>query len=296
MTSSGGGVFRTTNGGVNWIQQAPAGDYPNKIYMYNSRIGFIGFNAGTPTTKKTTDGGFNWFTVSNEGFTDIHFVDSLTGWKCNVFTIKKTSNGGINWISQSFPTGKNILNGIRRFSILNKDTIWGVGGIKQLGIVNRGMIYRTTNGGNYWLYQVPDTSINIPRYEYSNFVSALKGWSYGVLSGVHTLTGGDSTFYPMVNINQISIEVPIDFKLNQNYPNPFNPTTTISFKIKNSEVVKIKVYNIEGREISIPVNEKLNPGEYQFLFDAGTLSSGVYFYSLIIDEEIMDTKKMILVR
>jgi len=295
-TSSGGGVFRTTNGGVNWIQQAPAGDYPNKIYMYNSRIGFIGFNAGTPTTKKTTDGGFNWFTVSNEGFTDIHFVDSLTGWKCNVFTIKKTSNGGINWISQSFPTGKNILNGIRRFSILNKDTIWGVGGIKQLGIVNRGMIYRTTNGGNYWLYQVPDTSINIPRYEYSNFVSALKGWSYGVLSGVHTLTGGDSTFYPMVNINQISIEVPIDFKLNQNYPNPFNPTTTISFKIKNSEVVKIKVYNIEGREISIPVNEKLNPGEYQFLFDAGTLSSGVYFYSLIIDEEIMDTKKMILVR
>ncbi|MBK9335025.1 MAG: hypothetical protein IPM96_22135 [Ignavibacteria bacterium] len=50
--------------------------------MYNSRIGFIGFNAGNPTIKKTTDGGFNWFTVSNEGFTDIEFIDSLTGWKC----------------------------------------------------------------------------------------------------------------------------------------------------------------------------------------------------------------------
>jgi len=100
----------------------------------------------------------------------------------------------------------------------------------------------------------------------------------------------------LVNINQISSEVPSDYKLFQNYPNPFNPSTTISFNIKNSKTVKIKVYNIEGKEISMPVNKKLNPGEYQYLFDAGSLSSGVYFYSLFIDGERVDTKKMMLIR
>ena len=144
-TSSGGGVFRTTNGGLNWIQQAPAGDYPNKIYMYNSRIGFIGFNAGTPTTKKTTDGGFNWFTVSNEGFTDIHFVDSLTGWKA-FGGVKETTDGGVSWLSQTLPSGGNIITSqINKFSFVNNDTIWGVGGFIQYpGIGFRGMIYRTT--------------------------------------------------------------------------------------------------------------------------------------------------------
>ncbi|MBK9335007.1 MAG: hypothetical protein IPM96_22045 [Ignavibacteria bacterium] len=56
----------TTNGGLNGSLQALAGVYPNKIYMYNSRIGFIGFNAGSPTNKTTTDGGFQPLTVSNE--------------------------------------------------------------------------------------------------------------------------------------------------------------------------------------------------------------------------------------
>jgi len=294
-STSGGGVYRTTNGGAAWTQQTAF--RADKIYMYNSRIGFIGYNGGSPATQRTTNGGLNWVTVENDGFRDVCFIDSLTGWKA-YSGVKKTTDGGITWISQQLPTGGNIITSqVREFSNVNKDTIWGVGGdVLYPGIGRRGMIYRTTNGGDNWLYQVPDTSININTYFFSDFVNRKIGWSYHPYSGIHTIVGGDSIFYPLVNINQISSEVPSDFKLFQNYPNPFNPATTISFNIKNSKTVKIAVYNIEGKEISILVNKKLNPGEYQYLFDAGSLSSGVYFYSLFIDEKIIDTKKMILLR
>ncbi len=299
-TSSGGGVFRTTNGGVSWNQQASPGDRPDKIYMYNSRIGFIGFNAGTPTTKKTTDGGFNWFTVINEGFSDMCFIDSLTGWKCNIFNVKKTTNGGVNWILQELPQGNDILSGMRSISVLSKDTIWGTGGIKQFGIKFRGMVYRTTNGGDNWLYQVPDTSIDIIRYDHITFVSPLIGWSYGTTSGIHTVTGGDSIFYPITNINQISTKIPTDFELHQNYPNPFNPLTKIKYELKAVSFVKLRVFNIEGKEVKTIVNEKQNPGVYEADFSvteySSSISSGVYFYSMLAGDKIVDTRKMIVIK
>jgi len=293
-----GGVFRTTNGGTNWIRQYSSSNNPNKIYMFNSRIGFIANNNFGVSTKKTTDGGFNWFTVINEGFTDINFIDSLTGWKCWApDSIKITTDGGLNWISQALPQAPNMIETlILQFSNVNKDTIWGVGGfVFYPGLGNRGIVYRTTNSGSNWLYQIPDTSIAIARYRHTDFYNHLKGWAYSGGPGIHTIVGGDSAFYP-TSISQISSEVPTDFQLYQNYPNPFNPSTTIIFKVKSSKIVKLIIHDITGKEISVFINEKLNAGEYQYIFNASLLSSGVYFYSLIIEGKKVDTKKMILVR
>ncbi|MBK9335020.1 MAG: hypothetical protein IPM96_22110 [Ignavibacteria bacterium] len=89
---------------------------------------------------------------------------------------------------------------------------------------------------NNWLYQVPDTSIHIAIYSYIYFYNSFKGWAYSTGPGIHTIVGGDSIFYPLVNINQISSEVPSDYKLFQNYPNPFNPLTKIKYELKNSRL------------------------------------------------------------
>jgi hypothetical protein len=51
-----------------------------------------------------------------------------------------------------------------------------------------------------------------------------------------------------------------------------------------------------GRTIEIPVNEKLNSSEYEFTVDGLNYSSGVYFYQLIADGSIVDTKKMIVLK
>ncbi len=57
-----GGVFRTTNGGVNWNRQYSGGT--SHIYMYNARIGFMDGGG----LKKTTDGGSTWTQIRRRRF------------------------------------------------------------------------------------------------------------------------------------------------------------------------------------------------------------------------------------
>lgn len=58
----------------------------------------------------------------------------------------------------------------------------------------------------------------------------------------------------------------------------------------------LKVYDINGREAATLVNRKMNPGMYEAVFDGSEYSSGIYFYSLIIDGKAVDTKRMIMVK
>ena len=75
--------------------------------------------------------------------------------------------------------------------------------------------------------------------------------------------------------------IPGDYQLSQNYPNPFNPTTTITFAIKNTEHVTVKVHNMLGQEVATLFNGIANADEvYSLSFDAKDLSSGVYLYTL----------------
>jgi len=66
----------------------------------------------------------------------------------------------------------------------------------------------------------------------------------------------------------------------QNYPNPFNPSTVIGFRVSGSSWVRLFVYDILGREVAVPVNEKKEPGSYEVKFDGAGLASGVYIYRL----------------
>jgi hypothetical protein len=100
-----------------------------------------------------------------------------------------------------------------------------------------------------------------------------------------------------LNINDPSQNfIPDDYILHQNYPNPFNPETNITFEIKNSSFVALKIYDITGREISVLLNEKRSSGRYTIKFTNNNLSSGVYFYSLFLNDERKDTKRMLMVK
>ena len=89
--------------------------------------------------------------------------------------------------------------------------------------------------------------------------------------------------------------IPNNYSLAQNYPNPFNPTTTINYQLQFSGRVTLKVFNILGREVAALVNEDKPAGNYSVNFDAGRLSSGIYFYRLQSGNFIA-TKKMILLK
>ena len=94
---------------------------------------------------------------------------------------------------------------------------------------------------------------------------------------------------------KVSLNIQLDYSLEQNFPNPFNPTTKIVFSIPNADNVKIKVFDILGRKVATLLNERKQAGTYSVEFNAGNLSSGIYFYE-IISGNYSDIKKMILLR
>lgn len=95
--------------------------------------------------------------------------------------------------------------------------------------------------------------------------------------------------------NEQDIAVPAVVSIAQNYPNPFNPTTQISYSIPVAGPVKIEIMNALGQRVSTLVNEFKNIGNHTVTFDAGKLSSGVYFYSIEAGG-FRQTKKMLLIK
>jgi hypothetical protein len=235
--------------------------------------------------------------VPGERFLDIHFIDSLTGWRTKGDTLKFTSNGGLNWSKQLMPYGGMIFSSnLLRFSVLNRDTVWGCGGyILYPNSQVTSILYRTTNGGATWLFQIPDTSF-LPFESFIRFTDKLHGWVYSTNpTGIHTTNGGDTGW--LTGIKQIGNNIPKEYKLYQNFPNPFNPVTNIKYSVKHeTSNVKLVVYNIQGKLIAELVNQKQTVGTYLVDFSGSDYSSGVYFYSLIVDGFYADTRKMILIK
>ena len=293
-----GGVFRTTNGGGSWQPQLNIGSQnPEKIYMFNARIGFISKNMGSSGyVRKTTDGGATWsLIVTNDYYIKIYFADSLTGWKSSAFGFKKTTDGGISWVAKNLPSGGFIqTNPGLSFSNVNKDTLWSSGGyLLYPNNTIHGFLNRSTDGGETWYYQIPDTSLGYIG-GFVTFVNKNHGWSINTNMGIHTTNGGDTGW--IVGITQTSSFVPLEYKLYQNYPNPFNPTTNIKYQIANNNSnVSLEVFDVTGREITVLVNQSLKPGSYYVDWDATNYPSGVYFYKLSAGK-FSETKKMMLVK
>ncbi len=90
-------------------------------------------------------------------------------------------------------------------------------------------------------------------------------------------------------------EIPVGFELLQNYPNPFNPSTTISYNIPQDEIVTLKIVNIMGEEVATIHNSFQKAGAHSTKFDASSLTSGIYFYTLTTTD-FTATRKMMLIK
>ena len=104
----------------------------------------------------------------------------------------------------------------------------------------------------------------------------------------------DTTLNP-VSIGTIGFETPTNYLLKQNYPNPFNAETVIMYAVKSQGNVSLKLYSIEGKEISSLFEGFQSAGTYELKYNAGNLPSGVYFYTLSVNG-YNQTRRMVMTK
>jgi photosystem II stability/assembly factor-like uncharacterized protein len=261
------------------------------VYFLNKDTGFVCGGAGpvlSGRTKilRTTNSGASWDSVYSATTLDewgwkFNFINKTTGY-CSVENSSpgyflKTTNAGTNWSRINY--GFNLA--VQGIGFLNENTGWIGGGHYPLGITSS--TYATTNGGTNWTL-VPNM-VNVNVFQLLNdtlgFAVGRKVYRYGKDS--------------IVNVENISTFAPSRFELKQNYPNPFNPVTNVEFQIVNSGSVKLKIFDMLGKEVETLVNQNLNAGSYKVQWDAARYTSGMYFYKLET-ENFSDTKKMILLK
>lgn len=104
-------------------------------------------------------------------------------------------------------------------------------------------------------------------------------------------------------VDEINIGLPEKIMLFQNYPNPFNPVTKIDYSLPSDAFVKLTVYDITGKEITVLLNEFLKGGYYSKEFDisdfGNDLPSGVYFYELTVtssSSKFNEVKRMMVLK
>lgn len=277
LCTSEGKIMKSTPWGNNpfdfyRIRQLPGEPPLNCIQFLDSLNGYVAGDSGIIV--KTTDG--YSFQTLNTGHSDkilkMFFLDTDNGYlACENGKILKTTNGGSNWSTTII--GNHVFNDIQ---FLNYQTGY-------VSSVDR--MFTTTNSGSTWneVY-VPTNSIR-DFFWFDNKKAVLVGEKGKIL-----VYGDINPF-----IQQISSLAPENYHLSQNYPNPFNPSTKIKFDIPKGSLVKLKIYDMLGREVATLVNEKLNPGSYEYEWNGMNLPSGVYFYKLE-SENFIETKRMVLVK
>ena len=280
-------------------------DKIGNVYVSGSSVGAM-FYYDYATVKYNSEGEEQWVR-RYEGSS--HYMDQLRSMEIdssgNVFVTGNSTESGHGY---DFTTIKYNTNG---------DTLWktsynnGLNDIAfAIALDNFGNVYVTGesdgNGTNEDYATVKYNSSGVlqwvKRYDYSGQFGDIPNAIAVDNSGNIFVTGSSNRdiltikYSQPTGVNPFSFENPSVFKLEQNYPNPFNPITNINFSLPNNKFVILKIYDILGSEVNRIINERKNAGTYSVQFNGNDLPSGIYFYSLLLDGKVADTKRMVLLK
>jgi hypothetical protein len=126
--------------------------------------------------------------------------------------------------------------------------------------------------------------------------SAVNGTTYNYRLTVVNTDASSEEIATIEATPSLNNAVITEYALAQNFPNPFNPSTQIVFDVVTENFTTLKVFNANGQEVATLFNGTAAAGRHVVNFDAGHLTSGLYFYSVKIGNEFTSTKKMMLVK
>lgn len=322
-----GSVYKSTNYGSNWIYSGIDGIQEiTNLLTLGTRV-FISNSVKVSVQQNknylSTNMGSNWQIV-NSGISTNAQLGAYTSTGTKLFCIAslgffqgvyKSTNFGTNWV----------LTDTGNISDKNISCISSNNSILYLGTYSNG-IYKSADYGGQW-EQVNSglTNLNINTISSFNnnvycgttqggiFLSTNSGINWNKIDtglikiGINTFSFDETYIYAATDASvwkrPISQFLTADNSVNknftstlfQNYPNPFNPNTIITYGISERTKVRIKIYDILGKEVRTLVNENQNAGTYSVKFETTDLSAGIYFYELQTDNFIK-TKRMLLLK
>ena len=150
-------------------------------------------------------------------------------------------------------------------------------------------LFQSTDNGRNWHYAangLPAVSVWEMKIRDNEAILATHG------RGVWTVPLGEVK----TAIDQAPGEFPTSFSLGQNNPNPFNASTTINFTVGVQADIRIAVFDVTGRRVTMLADQVYAPGEYELHWDARTHPSGVYFYRMESGGRLIQNRKMTLLK
>lgn len=136
------------------------------------------------------------------------------------------------------------------------------------------------------------SAVNVHKGDHFSSITGVLGYTHAYYK---LCPRKDNDIVGFTDIKSDKNVIPTAYKLNQNFPNPFNPSTIISYDLPKSGIVSIKIFNVLGQLVRTLVNQSQVAGTHQVTFNANSLNSGIYFYSLTVDN-FTQVKKMILIK
>lgn len=235
--------------------------------------------------------------IDTDNSNNIYVTGGSTGSGNNMdmVTIKYNSSGAQQWL-QRFNGSSNNYDFAVTVKLDLLGNVYITGSSYETQYSDYTTIKYNSTGSQLWMQNYNGPGNNIDNANDLFIDSAANVYVTGKSVGSNSNSDFATIKYSQtIGISQVSTEIPSTFSLSQNYPNPFNPVTNIEFNIPKASIVRISVYDLQGREIENLVYQNLNAGSYKVDWDASKYSSGIYYYKITAGN-FTETKKMVLVK
>ncbi len=276
--SSGGGGDTTATGEAGDIIITEIMQNPSAVYDADGEW----FEIYNTTTSDIDING--WYIRDND--TDSHQISNggpLLVPAQDYFVLGRNGNSSTNGgVTVSYVySGVDLANGADEIVLFAGDGTTEIDRVEYDGGPN----WPDPNGASmYFTGQIADDN-----NDYSNWATSQIPWD-GSAGDAGSPGYGDIA----AGISNSRTVMPADYAL-RNYPNPFNPSTVINYQLPAVSEVRLALYNALGQKIRTLVNDRQAAGNHSVLFNASTLSSGIYYYKLTAGRDVQ-TRKMILMK
>ncbi|PJA95396.1 MAG: hypothetical protein CO129_11970 [Ignavibacteriales bacterium CG_4_9_14_3_um_filter_34_10] len=276
--------FRQTSGGVVYACYT-------SVYHENSAWGDdedafdLTFNnvLSPVSNPRSNNGGSLDFTIEVTGTNTIqfYFTNPYAGKPSKPQNLQLSKDANEHTVLTWNANQESDLNGYR---VYKKITLYG-------GSTNTSYVFTTSTSYTDTDFTI-DTKFGTDQAEY--WIVAVDNTNKLSVESEHRNTSGESSIQWKLAEDNVDNGIINNYELYQNYPNPFNPTTQISYQIKESGLVQLIIYNTIGQKVATLVNEVKSEGRYTVNFNAENLPSGVYIYSLRVNDFVQNQKMALL--